>query len=155
MKNLISNLTKGAQVADNFHLSEQEKQEQLSGRHERDMNSDNWLSKSIRPLTLLVLMLLQILIVVLSAFGFEVNETIVIQHGVLLSGAFGFYFSSRKAEKVAAQNAKANVEIEQLKTRHEHRMERKQLKASIRASRRAERKQDQEDYDQTPNPKES
>ncbi len=145
MKNLIKTAVKGAQIADDFHLSGEEKEQQLTGRHERDMNSDNWLSKSIRPLTLLCLMVLQILMVILSSLGYHVDETIVIQHGVLMSGAFGFYFNSRKAEKVAAQNAKANIELEKIKTKQEVKKERKELKASLRAKRRFERKQEKED----------
>lgn len=145
MIDFINTATKATQAVDKFHLSEQEKQEQLSSRHERDMNSDNWLSKSIRPLVLLILLGLEILIVLLSAFGYSVDQAIIVQIGVLLSGAFGFYFSSRKSEKVAAQNAKANVEMERMRTKHDMKMERKELKASRKAARRSERIQESED----------
>lgn len=145
MKDLVKTVTQVSEAVDDLTESAEERQTALSGRHTVDMNSDNWLSKSIRPLVLLVLLLLQVIIVVLSAFQFHVDVAIVAQHGVLLSGAFGFYFSSRKAEKVAAQNAKANIEIEKLKTRHQLRQERKEARQERRLERRRERKQDKED----------
>lgn len=145
IKDLIGTAFKGAAVVDKFHESGAERQATLSGRHTSDMASDNWLSKSIRPLVLLVLMVLQVLIVVLSACGLHVDVAIVTQHGVLLSGAFGFYFNSRKAEKVAAQNAKANIELEKIRTKHTIKTERKEARQDRKAARRAERDQDSKD----------
>ena len=145
MKDLVKNIFKGAEVVDNFTKSAEERQATLSERHTADMASDSWLSKSIRPLVLVVLLLLQILIVVLSAFGLHVDVAIVTQHGVLLTGAFGFYFNSRKAEKVAAQNAKANIRLEKIRTKHNQKIEHKQAGQDRRNARRFERKQDTED----------
>lgn len=142
MKNLISSVIKGTEIIDKFTESSQERQKTLSDRHSADMGSDNWLSKSIRPLVLLTLLFLQVLIVVLSAFGKHVDIAIVSQHGVLLTGAFSFYFSSRKAEKVAAQNAKANIELEKIKTKHDNKIELKKIKQSKRNKRREERSQE-------------
>ena len=145
MKDLIGNIFKAVNVADEFHESAEERQATLSARHDTDMTSDSWLSKSIRPLVLLVLMVLQVLIVILSASGFTVDPAIILQHGVLLSGAFGFYFNSRKAEKVAAQNAKANIDLEKIKSKHNQKLERKQARQDRRNARRAERNQDKDD----------
>ena len=145
MNDLIGNLFKGAKVVDDFTESGEERQATLSARHATDMTSDSWLSRSIRPLILLVLLGLQVLIVALSAFGLHVDIAIVTQHGVLLTGAFSFYFNSRKAEKIAAHNAKANIDMEKLKTKHAHKIERKQVRQEKRDARRAERKQDVED----------
>lgn len=138
--NLVGAATKVAKVADGFTESAEERQQTLTTRHEKDMNSDNWLSKSIRPLVLLILMALQCFVVVASAFDLHVDSMIVGQLGTLLLGAFGFYFSSRKAEKVAAQNAKANIQLERIKNRQT----RKEIRADRRAARRAERQQDKE-----------
>lgn len=145
MKDLIKTVFKGAEIADGFIESAEERQATLSERHKVDMASDSWLSKSIRPLVLVVLLLLQVLIVVLSAFGLHVDIAIITQHGVLLTGAFSFYFNSRKAEKVAAQNAKANIQLEKIRTRHSQKIERKQVKQDRRNARRLERTQDTED----------
>lgn len=144
IKDLISSVTSVAGVADKFTESAQERAKTLDGRHATDMAGDNWLSKSVRPLTLVVLMALQVLIVLLSAFGLEISETIIIQHGILLSGAFGFYFNSRKAEKISARNAVANIQMEKLKVRHIVRSERKELNAGRRLARRVAKAQDKE-----------
>ena len=109
------------------------------------MGSDNLLSKSIRPLSLLVLLLIEIGIVAASAFGAHVDPIIVGQVGVLLSGAFGFYFNSRKAEKVAAQNTRANIQLEKIRTKHDQKQERRQSRRERRADRREERDQDKLD----------
>ena len=107
----------GSKIVDKHTESAEERNKTLSDRHEQDMNSDNRLSKSIRPMTLLILLGLELIVVVLSAMGKTVDQTIVIQLGVLLSGAFGFYFNSKKAERVAAKNALANIRIEKIKAR--------------------------------------
>ncbi|MDB4302989.1 hypothetical protein N9936_01285 [bacterium] len=107
----------GLNFLDDSTESAEERQKTLSDRHANDMQSDNWLSKSIRPLALLILLGLQIVIVALSAFGFHVDMAIVVQHGTLLMTAFGFYFSSRKAEKIAAQKAKSEINIKELEAK--------------------------------------
>jgi len=136
MKDVVKSIQAMSNEADKFHQSSDERDAVLNERHETDMKSDNWLSKSIRPMTLIVLLLIQVCIVVLSAFGKHVDETIVIQHGVLLSGAFGFYFNSKKAERIAQKNAEANIKIEKIKARENRRENRHER----REERREERK---------------
>ena len=145
MIDLIKGIGTAANTADKFVYTEGERQQALSSRHERDMNSDNWLSKSIRPMTLIILLSLQVIMVVLSAFGYHVDQTIVLQNGGLLMAAFGFYFNSRKAEKVAAQNAKANLEIQKEKTRTQTKELRKEARFDRKMKRREERQQETED----------
>ena len=144
MKNLIQSVTKGAQVADKFIDTRGEIEDRLSSRHQIDMSSDYWLAKSIRPMTLLILLILQIFIVIASAFNHTVDESITYQMGVLMAAAFGFYFNSRKAEKVAAKNAHANIELEKIKTRQDFKLEKKEIRAAKKAARRAERQQESE-----------
>ncbi len=144
MNDLVKNILKGADKVDDFTESAEERQVTLSERHKADMGSDNWLSKSIRPMTLIILLALQVLIVTLSAFGFHADPTIVSQLGVLLLGAFSFYFHSKKVERVAAKNAAANIHIEEMKLKHSQKIERKEIRAENRAARRAERTQDKE-----------
>lgn len=77
-------------------------QEQVSARHERDMNSDSWLSKNIRPMCLIFL------IVVVSIFaitdgnigGFTVDSDYIALYKSLLIMTFSFYYGSRGAEKI-------------------------------------------------------
>ena len=150
MKNLIGNITKGAEVVDEFTESAEERQRVLSERHKTDMTSDNWLSKSIRPMSLLVLLIVVAFMGIMSTFGHHPDKVIMGELVILLGSAFGFYFDSRKREKMAAKNAAANIEMEKLKTKHQIKQERKQLRADRKAARRAERTQDKEDYQNQP-----
>lgn len=144
MKDLVNTIFKGADKVDEFTESAEERQATLSERHKTDMASDNWLSKSIRPITLIVLLGLQMIMVILSAFGRHVDPAIVSQHGVLLLGAFSFYFHSKKVERVAEKNAAANIKIEEMRLKHSQKIERKEIRAENRARRRAERTQDKD-----------
>ena len=70
-------------------------QKQLTKRMSLDMTSDSWLSKNIRPLTLVYLMILFTL-----AFFRDVPEpTLNLLQNLLLT-VFVFYFGSRTLEKV-------------------------------------------------------
>ncbi len=100
------------------------KEEQKSRRHETDMASDSFLSKNVRPGTLLFLMLCQTLIIVAELADRSVSDAIIIQVGTLLTGAFSFYFYSRRTEKIAVNNAKANIRIEKIKAKTARRNER-------------------------------
>lgn len=145
IRNLITGIGKGTEAVDELTESAEERQAALTKRHETDMNSDNWLSKSIRPMSLIWLFALETLIVVLDATGHTVDTDTKVQVGALLLAAFGFYFTSRKNEKIAAKNATANIKMEELKLKHSQKLERKEIRAERRAARRAERKQDKED----------
>ncbi len=145
LKNLIESAGKGAEIADKFIDTRGETEERLSERHQLDMSSDNWLAKSIRPMTLLILLILQTFIVVYSTvYSKTVEPSITYQMGILLAAAFGFYFNSRKAEKLATKNANANITLEKIKSKQEFKLEKKQIRASRKASRRAEREQESE-----------
>ena len=80
-----------------------------------------------------------------STFGYSADPVLFGEIVLLLGSAFGFYFDSRKREKIAAQNAKANLQIEKLKVRAKTKQARKEIRAERRAARRAERKQEKED----------
>jgi hypothetical protein len=68
----------------------------LTVRHENDMQSDSWMSKNIRPMVLIYLMVLFTL-----AFFMNVPSGVLEMLRDLLMLAFGFYFSIRGAEKIA------------------------------------------------------
>jgi len=70
-------------------------QEALTERHKNDMQSDSWLSKNIRPLVLIYLMILFTL-----AFFNSVPETVLNMLRDLLMTSFAFYFGARTIEKV-------------------------------------------------------
>ena len=145
----LRDITKGVDMADEYIETSQERQETLTKRHQADMSSDNWLSKSIRPMSLLILLIVVSFIAIMSAFNFHADPVIFGELVLLLGTAFGFYFDSKKRERIAEKNAKANIElakvnieIEKQKGKHQMRLERKEAKATFKAKRRAERKQE-------------
>jgi hypothetical protein len=72
----------------------------VSKRWQADMTSDSWLSKNIRPGTLIYILTAYLLFAGLSAAGIEVNEAYVAllgQWGMLVMTA---YFGGRTVEKV-------------------------------------------------------
>jgi hypothetical protein len=72
----------------------------VSDRWKADMNSDSWLSKNIRPGTLIYILTAYLIFAGLSAAGIEVQESYVAllgQWGMLVMTA---YFGGRTVEKV-------------------------------------------------------
>jgi len=72
----------------------------VSDRWKADMNSDSWLSKNIRPGTLIYILTAYLLFAALSAAGIQVQESYVAllgQWGMLVMTA---YFGGRTVEKV-------------------------------------------------------
>lgn len=75
-------------------------QQNVSDRWKVDMASDSWLSKNIRPMTLVYLLTAYLGMAVADGFGFEISEsyvTLLGQWGMLVMGA---YFGGRTAEKI-------------------------------------------------------
>ena len=131
MKDLTKILDSGGKVVDDVHYSSEEKDKSINKRHEVDMNSDSWLSRNIRPLTLLFLLLCEAALIIGSMFDIKPDVVLTGQIGTLLFGAFSFYFNSKKGERIAEKNAKANIEIVK--------MEMENNKKKERAARRLER----------------
>ena len=80
--------------ADNIEAQE------LTKRHEADMASDSWLSKNIRPMTLVFIPLVYSAFATMSAWDIEVNNNYVEllgQWGMLI---MSFYFGGRTLEKI-------------------------------------------------------
>jgi len=67
----------------------------LTQRHEQDMKSDSWLSKNVRPLTLVAL----VLSTIVAVFA-QLPKESVAELASLLKYVFGFYFIGRSTEKV-------------------------------------------------------
>jgi uncharacterized membrane protein (DUF106 family) len=79
---------------------------ELTARLEADMNSDSWLSKNIRPMTLIFILAAYFLFAMMSAFGNNANEKYVEllgQWGMLI---MSFYFGGRTLEKIMDMKAK-------------------------------------------------
>ena len=81
---------------------EAEMQKQVTARWSMDMNSDSWLSKNIRPLTLIFLVISTILIIFIDAgvLQFEVKSSWVDLLQLVLITVIGAYFGGRSIEKI-------------------------------------------------------
>ena len=81
---------------------ESEMQKQITERWKVDMQSDSWLSKNIRPLTLMFLVLSTVLMIFIDAgaISFEVKDTWVDLLQLVLITVIGAYFGGRSLEKV-------------------------------------------------------
>ena len=81
-------------------------EQELTKRHVADMASDSWLSKNIRPMSLIAIFCGYFLFAMMSAFGYNANESYVNllgQWGMLIMGA---YFGGRTIEKLAELRGK-------------------------------------------------
>jgi hypothetical protein len=81
-------------------------QDNVTRRAEADMGSDSWLSKNIRPLTLIFILVTYTVFGLMSAWDIEVNQTYVEllgQWGMLI---MSFYFGGRTLEKILAMREK-------------------------------------------------
>ena len=107
-------------VVDNLHTSAEEKLEaerkikelvsnyeiemekQITERWSMDMKSDSWLSKNIRPLVLIFLVVSTVLMIFIDAgvIAFEVKDTWVDLLQLVLITVIGAYFGGRSLEKV-------------------------------------------------------
>ena len=107
-------------VVDNLHTSKEEKieaekkikdmvlgyeaemQKQVTERWKMDMQSDSWLSKNIRPLVLIFLVVSTVLLVFIDAgvISFEVKSSWVDLLQLVLITVIGAYFGGRSLEKV-------------------------------------------------------
>ena len=107
-------------VIDDLHTSEEEKLEAnqkikelvsnyevemektITERWKVDMNSDSWLSKNIRPMVLIFLVVSTVLMIFIDAgvLAFEVKDTWVDLLQLVLITVIGAYFGGRSFEKV-------------------------------------------------------
>ena len=107
-------------VIDNLHTSKEEKleaeqkiksmimgyeaemQKQVTERWKMDMQSDSWLSKNIRPLVLIFLVVSTVLLVFIDAgaISFDVKSSWVDLLQLVLITVIGAYFGGRSLEKV-------------------------------------------------------
>jgi hypothetical protein len=81
-------------------------QQELTKRQQADMMSDSWLSKNIRPMTLLFILGGYFIFAMMSAFDLDTNKAYVEllgQWGMLI---MSFYFGGRTLEKIMDMRAK-------------------------------------------------
>ena len=116
-----SELVKGVGgIIDNLHTSQEEKleaerkiqeivhsyeakmQEEVSERWKSDMVSDSWLSKNVRPMTLIFLVISTVLLIFIDAgaIQFQVESSWIDLLQLTLLTVIGSYFGGRSWEKV-------------------------------------------------------
>jgi hypothetical protein len=81
-------------------------QQELTKRQQSDMASDSWLSKNIRPMTLIAILAGYFVFALMSAFGMDTNTKYVEllgQWGMLI---MSFYFGGRTLEKIMDMKSK-------------------------------------------------
>lgn len=74
--------------------------QELTKRAQADMASDSWLSKNIRPMTLIFILVFYVIFAMMSAGGIDTNQKYVEllgQWGMLI---MSFYFGGRTLEKI-------------------------------------------------------
>lgn len=86
--------------ADNIEAQE------LTKRQTADMASDSWLSKNIRPMTLIAILGGYFTFAMMSAFGYEANQNYVTLLGNWGMLVMSFYFGGRTLEKIMDMKAK-------------------------------------------------
>ena len=111
-------------VIDELHTSKEEKlaaelkikeliykhevdmEKEISTRWHSDMNSDSWLSKNVRPMTLIFLVVSTVLLVFVDAglIAFDVKASWVDLLQLVLITVIGAYFGGRSLEKVKNNN---------------------------------------------------
>ena len=107
-------------VIDNLHTSKEEKLEaerkikelvanheiemekNITSRWEADLKSDSWLSKNVRPLVLIFLIICTMLLIFIDAgtIKFEVKSSWVDLLQLVLITVIGAYFGGRSFEKI-------------------------------------------------------
>ena len=95
--------------ADNIEAQE------LTKRAEADMKSDSWLSKNIRPMTLVYILTAYLALAIMDALGLDISDNFVQllgQWGMLVMTA---YFGGRTMEKIMDRKDKTKVVEEALK----------------------------------------
>ena len=81
---------------------EAEMQKQVTERWKMDMNSDSWLSKNIRPIVLVFLVIATVLLIFIDAgtISFKVEDKWTDLLQLVLITVIGAYFGGRSLEKV-------------------------------------------------------
>jgi hypothetical protein len=95
--------------------ADMQEQGELTKRQENDMKSDSWLSKNIRPMTLIAILSGYFTFAMMSAFDMETNKAYVEllgQWGMLI---MSFYFGGRTLEKIIDMKTKEKVTEAEIK----------------------------------------
>ena len=81
---------------------EVEMEKNITSRWEADLKSDSWLSKNVRPMTLMFLIVCTMLLIFIDAgvINFNVRDSYVDLLQIVLITVIGAYFGGRSFEKI-------------------------------------------------------
>jgi len=88
-----------AKMANESKLYELE-QNNLTQRMQADMASDSWLSKNIRPMTLIYILVAYLILAILDAAALDIADAFVELLGQWGMLVMSFYFGGRTLEKI-------------------------------------------------------
>ena len=90
------------EMAEVFINAEADMQQNVTERWKTDMNSDSWLSKNVRPMVLIFLVISTVLMVFIDAgvISFNVKDTWIDLLQLVLITVIGAYFGGRSFEKI-------------------------------------------------------
>ena len=88
-----------AKMANDSKLYELE-QNNLTQRMQADMASDSWLSKNIRPMTLIYILVSYLVLAILDAAALDIADSFVELLGQWGMFVMSFYFGGRTLEKI-------------------------------------------------------
>jgi len=94
-----------AKMANDTDLYKTE-QNNVTERQKADMASDSWLSKNIRPLTLIYILVSYLALAILDASVIDIAESFVVLLGQWGMLVMSFYFGGRTLEKIIDMKAK-------------------------------------------------
>lgn len=94
-----------AKMANETKLYETE-QDNLTERQKADMASDSWLSKNIRPITLIYILVAYLVLAILDAAALDIADSFVELLGQWGMLVMSFYFGGRTLEKIIDIRAK-------------------------------------------------
>lgn len=142
-------IDKALGAVDDNVFSEQERQTMLTERQKIDMTSPFMLPQLIRPILALWGAATYSAAQAYCLYkGLVTGLEVMTANGALVVTIIGFYFNSRKMEKMNAKKYEADIKraeiagnIEEKKELHRLREERKDKRAARRAERRLEREQ--------------
>jgi hypothetical protein len=83
--------------------------QELTKRLEADMKSDSWLSKNIRPLTMVYILTAYLFLALLDSFGLDISDNFVSLLGQWGMLVMSFYFGGRTLEKVMNMKGSNNA----------------------------------------------
>ena len=81
-------------------------QQEVTKRQQADMASDSWLSKNIRPASLVYILVTYTVFAMMSAWDIEVNNNYVELLGQWAMLVMSFYFGGRTLEKIMEMKGK-------------------------------------------------